>query len=86
MRSSDLNTCAVVLAATISTSALSQGTTGSTGSTTAATPTTTTSEVRRDSGRGFDWGWLGLLGLAGLLGLRRHEAPRADMMRSTAQR
>jgi MYXO-CTERM domain-containing protein len=28
-----------------------------------------------DRGRGFNFGWLGLVGLAGLLGLRRHSNP-----------
>ncbi len=32
---------------------------------------TNTSRTHMDDGRGFDYGWLGLLGLAGLLGLRR---------------
>ena len=27
--------------------------------------------TRTDEGRGFNYGWLGLLGLAGLLGLRK---------------
>ena len=83
MRSILFKTCALALATAISLPALSQSSTGSTGTTAATTDTT----VRRDSDRGFDWGWLGLLGLAGLAGLRRRpDAPRVDTMRATAQR
>ena len=84
MRSLHLKTCTLALVAAISLPAFSQGsTTGSPAATTTAADTTTT---RRDSDRGFDWGWLGLLGLAGLMGLRRHPDVRQDTMRSTATR
>jgi MYXO-CTERM domain-containing protein len=84
MRSILIKSSALALAAAISLPAMSQGT--SAGST-SATPSTTDTTVRRDSDRGFDWGWLGLLGLAGLAGLRRQpEAPRVDTMRATTQR
>ena len=84
MRSLVLKTCAVALAAAVSMPAFSQGSsTGSPG----ATPATTDTAVHRESSRGFDWGWLGLLGLAGLIGLRRQpDAPRVDTMRPTAPR
>jgi MYXO-CTERM domain-containing protein len=47
------------------------------GTANAQTPTDTsstgtdTNRTHTDDGRGFDYGWLGLIGLAGLLGLRR---------------
>jgi MYXO-CTERM domain-containing protein len=84
MRSIHLKACAIALAAAVSMPAFSQGSsTGATGTTTAPTDTT----VRRDSDRGFDWGWLGLLGLAGLIGLRRQpDTTRAGTMRSAPQR
>jgi hypothetical protein len=84
MRSIHLKTCAIALAAAVSMPTFAQGSsTGATATTTAPADTT----VRRDSDRGFDWGWLGLLGLAGLMGLRRQpDTTRADTMRPTAQR
>ena len=82
MRSLHLKTCTLALAAALSMPAFSQGSsTNSPSATTAAADTTTT---RRDSDRGFDWGWLGLLGLVGLIGLRRHpDVRQGDTMRST---
>jgi hypothetical protein len=87
MRSIHLKTCAIALAAALSTPAFAQGSstgsTGATGTTSAGADTT----VRRDTDRGFDWGWLGLLGLAGLMGLRKHPEPtRVDTMRSPTHR
>ncbi|MDQ2839981.1 MAG: WGxxGxxG-CTERM domain-containing protein [Acidobacteriota bacterium] len=56
---------------------------------TTATDTTNTAgsnmnNTRTDDGRGFDYGWLGLLGLAGLLGLRR-PAVRDDLRTGTTR-
>ncbi len=55
---------------------------------TATTDTTNTgsnmNNTRTDDGRGFDYGWLGLLGLAGLLGLRR-PAVRDDLRTGTTR-
>ena len=82
MRSLHLKTCTLALAAALSLPAFSQGT--STGSPSATSTTADTTTTRRDSDRGFDWGWLGR---AGLLGLRRQADVRhGDTMRSTAAR
>lgn len=89
MRSTHLKTCAIALAAALSMPVFAQGTTGSGSSTgsTGATSTTADTTVRRDTDRGFDWGWLGLLGLAGLMGMRRQpDVHRVDATRTTAQR
>jgi hypothetical protein len=89
MRSTYLKTCAIALAAALSMPVFSQGTTGSGTSNGSPGATTTSSDTatRRDSDRGFDWGWLGLLGLAGLMGLRRQpDVQRMDTTRTSAQR
>jgi hypothetical protein len=94
MRFTSSKTCAIALVTALSMPAFSQGTTGSgstTGSTgSTATPTTATgtdTTTRRDTDRGFDWGWLGLIGLAGLMGLRKQpDTHRVDPMRTSAQR
>jgi MYXO-CTERM domain-containing protein len=86
MRSIRLKTCAVALAAALSVPAFAQGTsgTGTAGSTGTTTSADTT--IRHETGRGFDWGWLGLLGLAGLLGRRRQpDVHRVDPARTTAR-
>jgi hypothetical protein len=89
MRSACLKTCVLALAAALSVPAIAQGTTGTTGGSSAAVGATTAAPdttVRRDTDRGFDWGWLGLLGLAGLMGLRRQPDVRVDTTRTTGQR
>ncbi|MGZ8259223.1 MAG: WGxxGxxG family protein [Caldimonas sp.] len=88
MRSKHLHTCALALAAAISTPSFAQTTTGTPGvPTTGATNAATTSDIRRVEDRGMDWGWLGLLGLAGLVGLRRRTDGRGvDTTRSAPQR
>lgn len=47
-----------------------------------ATSNTANPGTDRDTHRGFDWGWLGLLGLGGLAGLRR----TPDVVRTTDTR
>jgi len=91
MHSTYPKTCAIALVAALSMPVFAQGTTGSgnTAGSTAAPVTTTGTDTttRRDTDRGFDWGWLGLLGLAGLMGLRKQpDGHRVDPVRTSTQR